>query len=243
MNCDVIVPTFLRQAELARCIAALLQQSRAASCLWVAIRDTDKESLDVLPTSASVELVHVASPGVIAAMNAGLAVATGDIIAFTDDDAAPWPDWIERIVAHFEADPKLGVLGGKDWQYKPQRPGGPVVLDDGHETRAGHMPVVGAGDRAASLGRAGAGAGGGCGEGVQHRLPGRGVAGRGRVRHAAGGDGGAGSLGIGRLPGDQAGGVESGVRPVAGGRSFPGPAVRRRPARHVQQPGTSQYGL
>jgi GT2 family glycosyltransferase len=31
-----------------------------------------------------------------------------------DDDAAPHPDWLDRIENHFAADPRLGALGGRD---------------------------------------------------------------------------------------------------------------------------------
>jgi cellulose synthase/poly-beta-1,6-N-acetylglucosamine synthase-like glycosyltransferase len=50
-------------------------------------------------------------------MNAGLDAACGDIIAFTDDDAAPHTDWLERIEAHFLSDTNIGGVGGRDWVY------------------------------------------------------------------------------------------------------------------------------
>jgi len=50
-------------------------------------------------------------------MNAGLNSASGDIIAFTDDDAAPHSDWLARIEAHFLLDSRIGGVGGRDWVY------------------------------------------------------------------------------------------------------------------------------
>jgi glycosyltransferase involved in cell wall biosynthesis len=50
-------------------------------------------------------------------MNAGMDAACGDIIAFTDDDAAPHTDWLERIEAHFLSDTNIGGVGGRDWVY------------------------------------------------------------------------------------------------------------------------------
>jgi GT2 family glycosyltransferase len=76
-----------------------------------------------------IALVEV--PGQVAALNRGLDVATGDVIAITDDDAAPRPDWAQRIAAAFEADPRLGALGGRDWVHQRGR-----VLD-------GARPLVG----------------------------------------------------------------------------------------------------
>jgi GT2 family glycosyltransferase len=54
---------------------------------------------------------------VIAAMNAALAHARGDIIALTDDDAEPRPDWLERLNDCFVI-PFVGAAGGRDWQPK-----------------------------------------------------------------------------------------------------------------------------
>jgi hypothetical protein len=36
-------------------------------------------------------------------------------VAFTDDDAEPWPDWLERLATHFR-DPTVNGVGGRDWQ-------------------------------------------------------------------------------------------------------------------------------
>ncbi len=85
------------------------------------VRDTDTEtwtflkslSVDVLPLNT----VTVSIPGQVAALNAGLDVAQGDIIAITDDDAAPHVDWLERIEKHFLSDERVGGVGGRDWVY------------------------------------------------------------------------------------------------------------------------------
>jgi len=61
--------------------------------------------------------VEVNVPGQVHALNAGLAQCAGDVVAITDDDAAPRRDWLARIEAHFLADPKLGGVGGRDWVH------------------------------------------------------------------------------------------------------------------------------
>jgi glycosyltransferase involved in cell wall biosynthesis len=60
----------------------------------------------------------VNEPGQVAALNRGLESASGDVIAITDDDAAPRLDWLERISAAFAADASLGGLGGRDWVHE-----------------------------------------------------------------------------------------------------------------------------
>lgn len=46
---------------------------------------------------------------VVAKKNAGLGLATGEIVCFMDDDAAVRPDWLERIVACY-AEPSVGAV-------------------------------------------------------------------------------------------------------------------------------------
>ncbi len=83
------------------------------------MRDTDAETWQFLDQYKAHNLplhtVKVTQPGVVAALNAGLAAVEGDIISITDDDAAPHPDWLERIAAHFICDSRIGGVGGRDW--------------------------------------------------------------------------------------------------------------------------------
>lgn len=83
------------------------------------VRDTDAETWQFLAQYTAHNLplhtVKVTQSGVVAALNAGLAAVEGDIVSITDDDAAPHPDWLERIAAYFTCDSRLGGLGGRDW--------------------------------------------------------------------------------------------------------------------------------
>lgn len=44
--------------------------------------------------------------------NIGLPMCKGDIIIQTDDDAEPFPNWIERLVEEHKRHPEAGVIGG-----------------------------------------------------------------------------------------------------------------------------------
>ncbi len=85
----------------------------------VVVRDTDADTWQFLADfplhNLPLQTVTVTIPGVVAALNAGLAAVDGDILSITDDDAAPHPDWLERINNHFLADHKIGGVGGRDW--------------------------------------------------------------------------------------------------------------------------------
>ncbi|WP_295617185.1 glycosyltransferase family 2 protein [Chamaesiphon sp. GL140_3_metabinner_50] len=128
LNITVVVPTYRRPIDLARCLTALQQQSRPAHEVIVIVRDTDFATWDFLrgcQPAVPLQTATVKVPGVIAAMNLGLEQAHGEIIAFTDDDAAPHPDWLERIERHYLANDRVGGVGGRDWV----REGG-KLLDD-----------------------------------------------------------------------------------------------------------------
>jgi GT2 family glycosyltransferase len=51
------------------------------------------------------------------ARNRGWTTATGDIIAFTDDDCYPTEDFLEAVTRCFEEDDRLGFVGGRILLY------------------------------------------------------------------------------------------------------------------------------
>jgi GT2 family glycosyltransferase len=119
MNLSVLIPTYCRVKDLTNCLEALKKQSRPPDQIVVTVRDTDTETQEFLAHydrgTLPLESVIVGQPGVVAAMNTGLAQIRGEVFALTDDDTTPWEDWLARIEAHFEADPKVGGVGGRDW--------------------------------------------------------------------------------------------------------------------------------
>jgi cellulose synthase/poly-beta-1,6-N-acetylglucosamine synthase-like glycosyltransferase len=100
---------------------ALQKQTKPVHQVIVVVRDTDAQTWEFLSQfnaeNLPIQPVKVTQSGVVAALNAGLAAVEGDIVSITDDDAAPHPDWLERIVAHFSCDSRLGGLGGRDWVH------------------------------------------------------------------------------------------------------------------------------
>jgi glycosyltransferase involved in cell wall biosynthesis len=114
----VVVPsTFDRVERLERCVAALTAQdypaydvvlvdnrpeaSTARAALWARI-GIDRR----------VFIVAEARPGISAARNRGVSVATGEIVAFTDDDVEVESGWLRAIGRRFAAEPLTdGVTG------------------------------------------------------------------------------------------------------------------------------------
>lgn len=121
MTISVIIPTYQRFEELRRCLQALASQMRAPDEVVVVVRDTDEETRGFLDRAKvnhpNLRIANVTTPGQVSALNAGLVEAKGDIIAFTDDDTVPHSDWLRLIEGHFQADPRIGAVGGRDWCY------------------------------------------------------------------------------------------------------------------------------
>jgi glycosyltransferase involved in cell wall biosynthesis len=117
MKLTVIIPTYRRSADLDLCCRGLAAQRRVPDQVILVLRVGDAESAAVAQRWADllpVEPCLIDVPGVVQALNLALDAATGDIITITDDDTFALEDWAERIEEHFERDPKLGGLGGRD---------------------------------------------------------------------------------------------------------------------------------
>ena len=119
MIISVVIPTYCRPKDLQHCLDALKKQARAPDEVLVVVRDNDAKTWAMLEDISlghlTLRAVAVTTPGYAAALNAGLDATRGDIITFTDDDTAPRPDWLARIENHFQADPRVGRVGGRDW--------------------------------------------------------------------------------------------------------------------------------
>lgn len=132
MRVSVVVPTYKRPQSLARCLDALEHQLHPAQEILVVARVGDAASHEVVRARAQpVQLVLVERPGVVAAMNAGVDASSGDVVALTDDDAAPHEDWLAGMVAVYEGDEsaRVAAVGGRDWVHTKQ---GRLIDDSAH---------------------------------------------------------------------------------------------------------------
>ncbi|RQP22107.1 glycosyltransferase family 2 protein [Piscinibacter terrae] len=113
----VVIPTYNRAADLQRALRNLGAQS--AGRLQVVIvdnssTDNTKEVIEGLMPSWEGRLRYIRKKpeGPAAARNTGMAAATTPYVLFHDSDVELTPDWVERALAHLEADASLGAVGG-----------------------------------------------------------------------------------------------------------------------------------
>lgn len=119
---SVVVPTYRRPALLARCLAALLNQTLAPTAYEIIVVDDagcadTRDLVCAIAAEAACRLqadirylTNDATHGPAAARNAGWRTARSPIVAFTDDDCLPTPGWLCAGLQAFAAD-VIGVAG------------------------------------------------------------------------------------------------------------------------------------
>ena len=122
---SVVVPAYNRPAGLRALLDALAEQSYPPYRFEVLICDDgSKPALaEVVQTKDlpfSVNFLRDVNQGPAAARNRGLRQARGTIVAFTDDDCHPHPDFLQAIVAAFNESGAIGFVGGQVLLHDPQ---------------------------------------------------------------------------------------------------------------------------
>jgi len=120
---SVVVPIYNGEADLPDLLDCLLRQtypSDRVDYLLVDNGSCDRTSLllQEAVTAASTQgiVLHpLSEPNIqssYAARNAGIRATNSPILAFTDADCRPQPDWLQSLVQPFQ-DPKIGVVVGE----------------------------------------------------------------------------------------------------------------------------------
>lgn len=123
---SVIVCTRNRCSALAQLLESLTQLVTPRELSWELVivdnGSTDGTSvlLDAFADRLPIHRVFEPRKGISRARNAGLRAARGAILAFTDDDCLPAPDWLSAIVREFTRAPGLAGLGGRVELHDPR---------------------------------------------------------------------------------------------------------------------------
>lgn len=110
MLVSIVIPACNAEATLGECLDACLRQTHPETEIIV----VDDGSTDATATVAQrrpVRLHRQSNRGPAAARNAGAQLARGGVIACTDADCVPDPDWIAQLVDGFADANTVGVGG------------------------------------------------------------------------------------------------------------------------------------
>ncbi|WP_158274514.1 glycosyltransferase family A protein [Cellulomonas sp. WB94] len=111
---SVVVPVYNDVDRLRLCLDALAAQQYPHDRLEVVVVDNSstEDLRPALPDDDRFRLVAEQRRGSYAARNTGVSVATGTVLAFTDADCRPHPDWLANAVARLETADRPDAVGG-----------------------------------------------------------------------------------------------------------------------------------
>ena len=115
----VVIPTYNRPDLVARTLDAIGRLTPTAGGVETIVVDDGSEpaaaaAIDAAAAAvAGVRVLRQKNSGPAAARNLGYRSGTAPLVAFLDDDCAPTPDWLLRLVAPLDRDPATGAVGGR----------------------------------------------------------------------------------------------------------------------------------
>jgi glycosyltransferase involved in cell wall biosynthesis len=111
---SVVLPTYNRPDRLRRAIDSVLSQRYQRWELLVVDDggETDSKALTEETGDGRIRWMRVDHQGACGARNAALGGASGEIIAYLDDDNAMDPEWLYSVVWAFDERPEIDVLYG-----------------------------------------------------------------------------------------------------------------------------------
>ena len=110
---SVVIATAGRRQCLPNCIASLRRQTYRPLELVVVVGPSKDGSHAYASSLTDAKVTRVDRLNASFARNTGVRLASGDIIAFIDDDAIATPTWLEELVRVFEAEgPTCGGVAG-----------------------------------------------------------------------------------------------------------------------------------
>jgi GT2 family glycosyltransferase len=121
MNCTVIIVTLNRPECVRRCVQCLLAQQPAISQIIVVDASADARTRTECEQFAEVLYLRheLGEARTTHGRNLGVKHATGDMIAFLDDDAYVREGWLAALLMTYGDDPQIGAVGGRALRHTP----------------------------------------------------------------------------------------------------------------------------
>lgn len=116
LTVSVIVVTYNRADMLVDTLESLTRQSRLPDEVLVVDNnstDTTRQVAESFMGRLNLRYIFEKIQGTSTARNTGVENATGDILAFLDDDCVADKEWLYYLEAPFLKDPAIGIVGGE----------------------------------------------------------------------------------------------------------------------------------
>ena len=110
---SVVIPFFNAAPFIERCARGLLSQGFPEELYEVIMVDNNStdRSAEIVRSFPAIKLLDEPQQGSYAARNRGVREARGRVVAFTDPDCVPRPDWLKQIARAME-DPQVNLVLG-----------------------------------------------------------------------------------------------------------------------------------
>ena len=115
---SIIIPACNAAGTIGECVEACLRQTYPVTEIIV-VDDGSADGTLRIAEAFPIHCVRQENRGPAAARNRGAREARGDLLAFTDADCVPRPDWIDRLVARFDSG--VAAVGGTYGIANPER--------------------------------------------------------------------------------------------------------------------------
>lgn len=110
---SIVIPAYNEEQYIGECLRSIVK-TKTPSIVQILVVDnasTDRTS-EVASSHEGVTVIHESKKGTNAARQAGLQVATGDIVAYVDADCVLPDGWFLMIERTFDREPKTVCLSG-----------------------------------------------------------------------------------------------------------------------------------
>jgi glycosyltransferase involved in cell wall biosynthesis len=127
---SVVISTRNRGGQVARAIETILANDYPNYEVIVVDQSDNtltEASLQLFHTNRHLRYLKSATQGISTGRNLGIAMASGELIAITDDDCEVPTNWLQELSAAFDVDQRIGIVFGN-------------VLAEAHDRTAGFVP-------------------------------------------------------------------------------------------------------
>ncbi len=111
LKISVVIPAYNEEVLIVDCLEAIMAQSIQPYEVIVVDNNSTDNTAEIAARYENVKVVGEKRQGIFFARNAGFNAATGDIIARTDADSQPAPNWLEVVTKYFENNDSAAVTG------------------------------------------------------------------------------------------------------------------------------------
>ena len=113
-NLSIIIPAYNEQDLISDCLDSVLNQTADSESYEIVVIDNNStDRTAAIARNKGVRVEKETQKGYVHAIQKGVDVSEGKILAFMDADCRAPANWVSKILRNFEESPEIVALGGK----------------------------------------------------------------------------------------------------------------------------------